>query len=205
MGDIGFFKVLSEGAVAAGVRRLEAVTGVAAEAYLRITDDTLNRTAALLKVSPTDVPSRLTTILEGYRKMEKELSEARRAFAKGSRSNNGSGAEIKEIAGIKFAGHVLDGVPPKELKSLVDDLKGEIGSGVVALITSNDGKASLVVGVTNDLTDKINAVDLVKAGSNALGGKGGGGRPDMAQAGGPDGLSAAKALAAIEGVLLEQA
>jgi len=110
-------------------------------------------------------------------------------------------SEAKDIAGVKFTGKVLDGMPAKELKSLADDLKGQIGSGVVAVISNTDGKASLVVGVTDDLTDKFSAVDLVRAGSAAVGGKGGGGRPDMAQAGGPDGAKGADALAAIEAAI----
>ena len=194
-GDIGYFKVLTEGAVAAGVRRIEAVTGPAAENVLAAESAGLAETAAILKVAPADVPSRVGALMDERRKLEKELADARRALATGGGS---AASDAKEIAGIKFTGKALDGVPPRELKSMADDLKGQVGSGVVALITANDGKASLVVGVTDDLTDKLSAVDLVRAGSEAVGGKGGGGRPDMAQAGGPDGSKANAALTAIE-------
>ena len=117
------------------------------------------------------------------------------------RRQGGSGAETKEVGGIKFASRLLEDVPPRDLKPLADELKAKIGSGVVALIANNEGKGSIVVGVTQDLTDRLSAVDLVRAGSEALGGKGGGGRPDMAQAGGPDGAAGGKALAAIEAAL----
>ena len=196
-GDIGFFKIIAESAVAAGVRRIEAVTGEAADSYVAAEAGALYDTAALLKVSPADVAGRVESLLEERRKLEKDLAEARRALATGG-GGNGGASDVKDVAGIKFAGKALDGMPPKELKSMADDLKGQIGSGVVALITANEGKASLVVGVTDDLTDKLSAVDLVRAGSEAVGGKGGGGRPDMAQAGGPDGAKINDALAAIE-------
>jgi len=196
-GDIGYFKVLTESAVAAGVRRIEAVTGPAAEKVLAAESAGLAETAAILKVAPADVPSRVEALMDERRKLEKELADARRALATGGGGGNAA-SDAKEIAGIKFTGKALDGVPPKELKSMADDLKGQVGSGVVALITANEGKASLVVGVTDDLTDKLSAVDLVRAGSEAVGGKGGGGRPDMAQAGGPDGSKADAALTAIE-------
>ncbi len=196
-GDIGFFKIIAESAVAAGVRRIEAVTGEAADSYVAAEAGALYDTAALLKVSPADVAGRVESLLEERRKLEKDLAEARRAMATGGGGSSGT-SDVKDVAGIKFAGKALDGMPPKELKSMADDLKGQIGSGVVALITANEGKASLVVGVTDDLTDKLSAVDLVRAGSEAVGGKGGGGRPDMAQAGGPDGAKINDALAAIE-------
>jgi len=196
-GDIGFFKIIAESAVAAGVRRIEAVTGEAADSYVAAEAGALYDTAALLRVSPADVAGRVESLLEERRKLEKDLAEARRALATGG-GGNGGASDVKDVAGIKFAGKALDGMPPKELKSMADDLKGQIGSGVVALITANEGKASLVVGVTDDLTDKLSAVDLVRAGSEAVGGKGGGGRPDMAQAGGPDGAKINDALAAIE-------
>ncbi len=196
-GDIGFFKIIAESAVAAGVRRIEAVTGEAADSYVAAEAGALYDTAALLKVSPADVAGRVESLLEERRKLEKDLAEARRALATGGGGGGGT-SDVKDVAGIKFAGKALENMPPKELKSMADDLKGQIGSGVVALITANEGKASLVVGVTDDLTDKLSAVDLVRAGSEAVGGKGGGGRPDMAQAGGPDGAKINDALAAIK-------
>ncbi len=195
-GDVGLFRIVSESAVAAGVRRIEAVTGAAAQSYIADEAKMLSDAAAVLKVSPADLPGRIESLLDERRKMEKEITELRRQMATGG--GGGSASDIKEISGIKFAGKTLDGVPAKDLKSLADDLKGQVGSGVVALISVNDGKASLVVGVTDDLAEKISAVDLVRAGSEAVGGKGGGGRPDMAQAGGPDGGNADAAINAIE-------
>ncbi len=197
-GDIGLFKIISDSAVSAGVRRIEALTGAAAFDFLAGEQSRLAQTAALLKSAPADVPDRIAGLLEERRKMEKELSELRRKLATGG--GNGGG-DIRQVAGIGFAPRVLDGVPAKELKPLADDLKSQIGSGVVALIAGNDGKASIVVGVTDDLTARISAVDLVRLGSEALGGKGGGGRPDMAQAGGPDASRAEAAIAAIEQAL----
>ena len=145
------------------------------------------------------MPARLAALVEERRKLERELVETRRRLATGG--GNGAASDIKEVRGIKFVPRVLDGVPAKDLKTMVDDLKKQVGSGVVALIAVNDGKASLVVGVTSDLTASNDAVKLVQAGSIALGGKGGGGRPDMAQAGGPDGKNAQDALAAIEAAI----
>ena len=203
-GDIGFFKIMSEGAVAAGIRRIEAVTGMTAEAYLGSIQTNLNAAAALLKVANTDVPKRIESLLEERRNMEKELTELRRALlSAGGRIDHGT-ADLKNVAGVNFIGRIMEGVPPRDLKSLADDLKNQINSGVVALVTSNEGKASLVVGVTNDLLTNFNAVDLVRVGSESVGGNGGGGRPDMAQAGGPDGSKSKNALAAIEKAMSEQ-
>jgi len=199
-GDIGFFKIVSESAVASGVRRIEAVTGAAAEAYVAQEAALLHQAANALRISATDLPARLTSLLEERRKLERELSDARRAAASG---NGAQKPAAKDLGGVKFAGRAIENVPAKELKSLADDLKREIGSGVIALVASSDGKASLVVGVTEDLTPRFNAVDLVRVGAEALGGKGGGGRPDMAQAGGPDPSRAAAALAAIERAIVE--
>ena len=196
-GDIGVFKLIGESAVAAGVRRIEALTGDGAVAYFAVADDTLRKTAALLKAQPSDVPARVEALLDERRKLERELADARRQMATGGGSG-GQAAEAKEVAGVRYQPKLLDGVPAKELKSLADDLKKQVGSGVVALVSVNDGKASVVVGVTDDLTGRLSAVDLVRAGSEAVGGKGGGGRPDMAQAGGPDGANGQKALDAIE-------
>ena len=197
-GDIGLFKIVGESAVAAGVRRVEAVTGQAAESYVADLSRSLAATADLLKSSPDQVLDRVNKLIEERRELEKQLADARRALATGG---GGNSADVKEISGIKFAGKSLENVPAKDLKGLADDLKKQVGSGVVALISVNEGKASLVVGVTDDLTGSLDAVELVKAGSEAVGGGGGGGRPDMAQAGGPDGSKAADALAAIEGMI----
>ncbi len=196
-GDIGLFRIVSESAVAAGVRRIEAVTGSAAQSYIASEAKTLSDAAAVLKVSPADVPGRIENLLDERRKLEKEVTELRRQLATGG-GGGGDALDIKEIAGVKFLGKTFDGVPAKDLKSLADDFKGQVGSGVVALVSVNDGKLSIVVGVTKDQTATNNAVDLVQTGAAAAGGKGGGGRPDMAQAGGPDGDKAEAVLAAIE-------
>ena len=192
-GDIGLFKVITETAVAAGVRRIEGVTGAAALAHLAENERLLGEAATLLKVPPADLPGRLGALLEERRNLERDLADARRAQATG-----GGADPAKDIGGTAFIGKSLTDVPAKDLKGLADDLKDQVGSGVVALVSVNEGKASLVVGVTEDLTGSLDAVGLVRAGSAALGGKGGGGRPDMAQAGGPDGDKAGEALAAIE-------
>ncbi len=188
---------MSESSLASGVRRIEALTGAAAEAYVDREEALLHEAANALKTSTAELPGRLANLLDERRKLERELAEARRALASG-----GGGAKsrpsTKDVNGIKFAGRAVADLPAKELKSLADDMKREIGSGVVALVTTAEGKASLVVGVTEDLTKRFNAVDLVKLGAAALGGKGGGGRPDMAQAGGPDAAQADAALAAVE-------
>ena len=202
-GDIGLFKILGEGAVSAGVRRIEALAGAAAEDHVRHQADLLAEAAATLKVRPEDLPARLAALVEGQRKIERELGEARRALALAG--GGGSGAspadEVREVGGVKLIGRVLNGVPGKDLKGMADEFKKKLGSGVVALIGVEDGKASAVVGVTDDLSKTLSAVELVKAGVLALGGKGGGGRPDMAQGGGPDGAKAGEALKAIEAAL----
>ncbi len=195
-GDIGMFKVTAEAAVAAGVRRLEAVTGEAALEYIGAREAIIDSAAHALSAAPSDVPARVSALLHERRAMERELAELRRKLAEG-----GGGAappEVQNVNGVPYATRLLEDIPAKELKPLVDSLKGQLGSGVVAVVSVSDGKASLVVGVTEDLVGQVSAIDLVRAGSAALGGKGGGGRPDMAQAGGPDGASAAAALKAIE-------
>jgi alanyl-tRNA synthetase len=195
-GDIGYFKIVAESAVAAGVRRIEALTGAAAESYVESEEAWLREAANTLRTSPAELPGRLQTLIEERKRLERDLSEAQRLIALGGGAAQKSAA--KEVGGIKFAGRAVDNLPAKELKSLADDMKREIGSGVVALVASADGKASIVVGVTDDLTKRFNAVDLVRIGAEALGGKGGGGRPDLAQAGGPDAAQASAALAAVE-------
>ena len=200
-GDIGLFKIVSESAVAAGVRRIEVVTGQAAEDYMAAQDAALREAAGVLKAAPADVPERVRALVEDKRRLEDELSDMRRRLATGGGVGGEAAAETKDIGGVTFAPRLLDGMPAKDLKSLADDLKQQIGSGVVAVVSNTDGKASLVVGVTDDLTERLSAVDLVRAGSEAVGGKGGGGRADMAQAGGPDGGSGQAALDAIEQAL----
>ncbi len=201
-GDIGFFKVVSETAVAAGVRRIEAVTGEAARRYVAEREAIVEAVAAALNTAPAEVPERVEGLLAERRRLEREVAELRRKLAEGG---GGSGPATREIGGVKFATRKLSEVPAKELKPLVDSLKGQIGSGVVAVVSVTDGKASLVVGVTDDLVDRFDAVELVRTGSAALGGKGGGGRRDMAQAGGPDASAAERALEAIEKAIAEAA
>jgi alanyl-tRNA synthetase len=203
-GDIGLLRIVSEGAVSAGIRRIEALTGVTAREYLLHQEELLQQAATALKSSPAELPARVASLVEERRKLERELADARRALATGGGGGDG-GSVAEEVAGVKFAGRKLDGVPARELKAMVDDLKKKIGSGLVALVAVEDGKASVVVGVTDDLTTRLNAVDFVRAGVAELGGKGGGGRPDMAQGGGPDGAKADAALAAIKQALAQKA
>ncbi|MFO1085773.1 MAG: alanine--tRNA ligase [Reyranellaceae bacterium] len=204
-GDIGLFKIVGEGAVAAGVRRIEALAGAAAEDHVREQVRLLAEAASILKVRPEDLPARLSALVNGQRRVERELADARRALALAGSGSAGASAadEVRDIGGVKLIGRVLNGVPGKDLKGMADEFKKKLGSGVVALIGVEDGKASAVVGVTDDLSKSLSAVELVKAGVAALGGKGGGGRPDMAQGGGPDGSKATQALQAIEAALAE--
>ncbi len=196
-GDIGLVRILGDSAVSSGVRRLEAVTGEAARAYLSEQDERVKALAGALKVQPGEVLSRVEALMDERRKLEKELADAKRKLAMGG-GQAGSEEAVREVAGVKFLGKAISGVDPKDLKGLADDGKASIGSGVVTLIgVSDDGKASAVVAVTPDLVGRFSAVDLVRVASAALGGKGGGGRPDMAQAGGPDGAKADEAIEAV--------
>ncbi|TCA18745.1 alanine--tRNA ligase [Rhizobium leguminosarum bv. viciae] len=196
-GHIGLIRVLGESAVGAGVRRIEAVTGESAREYLAEQDERVKTLAASLKVQPGEVLSRVEALMDERRKLEKELADAKRKLAMGG-GQGGSVDAVREVAGVKFLGKAISGVDPKDLKGLADDGKTSIGSGVVALVgVSDDGKASAVVAVTPDLVQRYSAVDLVRIASAALGGKGGGGRPDMAQAGGPDGSKADEAIEAV--------
>jgi alanyl-tRNA synthetase len=194
-GDIGLFKIVGEMAVASGVRRIEALTGAAAEAFVSGEEGLLRQAAAALRTSPTELPARIAGVVEERRRLERELAEVRRTLASSGPSPKSAGKWIGEIA---FEARLVDGVPGRELKSLADDLKRRINSGVVAVVSRADGKAAIVVGVTPDLTGRFNAVELVRLGAEALGGKGGGGRADLAQGGGPETASAEAALAAIE-------
>ncbi len=197
-GDIGLFKIVSESALAAGVRRIQAATGYGALVYFNRQDERLHAIAEILKASPAEAQSRVEVLVNDKKRLEKEVSDLRRKLATGG----GAESESKVIKGVNFTSRVLEGVPANELKPMADELKAKLGSGVVALVSvGEDSKASLVVAVTPDLTAKINAVNLVKAGVEKLGGKGGGGRPDMAQGGGPDGAQANDAVTAIEAIL----
>ncbi len=198
-GDIGLVTVVSEGAVAAGVRRVEALTGDAARHHLAADSRRLRGLAELLKVPVGDAAARLEAVLDERRKLERELADARRKLAMGG----GAGvAPVREVGGVKLFARSVSGVEMKDLKSLADDGKKLIGSGVVAIVgVAEDGKAGIVVGVTDDMTARFDAVSLVRAGAEKLGGKGGGGRRDLAQAGGPEGALANEALAAIEAAM----
>ncbi len=196
-GDIGALKIVAESAVAAGVRRIEAVAGGAFIAWAEQQEDLLARAADALKAAPADIPARIGQLLDDRRKLERDLAETRKQLATGG----GAGPAAKQVNGITFAGRVLDGVPAKDLKGMADEIKKQIGSGVVALISTDGGKASLVVAVSEDLAGRYDAVALVKTGAEAVGGKGGGGRPDMAQAGGPDAAAAQAALDRIEAAI----
>jgi len=198
-GDIGLIKILSQSSVSSGVRRIEAVTGEGALAYLRQQGKYISDAAVTLKTTEAGLPERVETLVLERKKMEKEISELRRKVAaSGGASGSTSEPDVKEFGGVKFTAKVLDKIPAKELKPMADELKIQLGSGVITLIAVNEGRASIVVAVTDDLTGKISAVDLVRIGSEKLGGKGGGGRPDMAQAGGPDATKANDAISAIE-------
>jgi alanyl-tRNA synthetase len=201
-GDIGLIFGLSDAGVAAGVRRIEALTGKAARKAANAVAGVARAASSELKVSLDDVPARIGTLLDDRRRLERELAEARKKLAMGGGAKAAAGDGVRDVNGVKLMARAVTGVELKDLRSLADEGKKQVGSGVVAIVaTGEDGKAGLVVGVTNDLTGRFNAVDLVRKGAEALGGKGGGGRPDMAQAGGPDGSKADAALAAIEAAL----
>jgi alanyl-tRNA synthetase len=196
-GDIGLVSVVGEGAVAAGVRRLEAMTGSAARRELNTASRRLDSLAGLLKVPAGEAEARLAALIEERRKLDRDLSDARKKLAMGG----GGGATddpVREIAGARLLARAVTGIEMKDLKSLADEAKTRVGSGVVAIVgVAEDGKAGVVVGVTPDMTERFDAVALVRAASEQLGGKGGGGRRDMAQAGGPDGAKAQAALDAV--------
>ena len=195
-GDIGLVSIVGESAVAAGVRRLEAMTGNSARLRLKEESRLLDGLASLLKVPAHEAGNRLAALIEERRKLDRELTDARKKLAMGG----GGAAEdpVREVAGAKLLARAVTGIEMKDLKSLADEAKSRIGSGVVAIVgVAEDGKAGIVVGVTPDMTERFDAVALVRAGSEQLGGKGGGGRRDMAQAGGPDGDKAQAALDAV--------
>ncbi len=205
-GDIGLVRIVGETASASGVRRLEALTADGARAYLNQQDTLLKDTAALLKTKPGDVAVRVKALIDEKKQLERQLSDVKKQVAlsagAGGSANSGGGDAIQTIGAVKLLARTVEGLNPKDLRSLVDDGKKQVGSGIVVIAGKTDaGKAGLAVGVTNDITNTWSAVDLVKAGADALGGKGGGGRPDMAQAGGPDGDKAGDAVKAIEAVL----
>lgn len=198
LGDIGLFKVVGEGAVSSGVRRVEALTGEAARAYLTARDDRLREAAASLKSTPDEVPARVAALIEDRRRLERELAEAKKALAMGG---GGEAAGPEQVGGVAFIGQVLNDFEAKGLRGAVDEAKQRLGSGIAVMLAVNEGRASVAVGITVDLVATHNAVDLLKVAVATLGGQGGGGRPDMAQGGGPDGDKAADALAAVREAL----
>jgi alanyl-tRNA synthetase len=202
-GDIGLISLVGEAGVAAGVRRIEALTGKAARKAAHKQLQVLKAAAAELKVPVEEMPGRVAVLLDERKKLERDLSEARKRLAMGGGGTDaGEAGDVRQVNGVKLLARAVSGIELKELRSLADEGKRQVGSGVVAIVaTAEDGKAGIVVGVTDDLTNRFNAVELVKKGAEALGGKGGGGRPDMAQAGGPDGSKADAALKAIEAAL----
>jgi alanyl-tRNA synthetase len=201
LGDIQLFKIISESAVSSGVRRIEALTGEAARQWLTDRDSKLREAAVALKSSPDEVPARIVSLVEERRRLERELADAKKALAMGGGSVKTDSAAPEQVNGHGFLGQVVNGLNPKDLRSTVDTMKQRVGSGVAVLVAVNEGRASVAVGVTDDLAGLLSAVDLVKAAVAALGGQGGGGRTDMAQGGGPDGSKASEALEAVKDAL----
>ena len=200
LGDIGLFKIVGESAVASGVRRIEALTGEAARLWLSERESALKAVAATLRTTPEEAPARVAALADQLRRLERDLADAKKALALGG----GTGiapAGPETVGDIAFIGQIVEGLDPKDLRGLVDENKKRLVSGISAIIAVTDGRASIAAGVTEDLTARFSAVDLVRAGVEALGGKGGGGRPDMAQGGGPDGAQAQAALDAVRALL----
>ena len=199
-GDIGIFRIVSEGAVSSGVRRIEALTGEAAREWLVSREEALKSAASEIRATPEEVPARIAALLSERKALEKELADAKKALALTGGGGPAQSAD-EEIAGVKFSGRVLDGLSPKELRPLLDEAKQRLGSGIAAAVAVNDGKAAFAVAVTDDLTERFSAVELVRVGVETLGGKGGGGRPDLAQGGGPDGSKGEDAIAAVRAAI----
>jgi len=201
LGDIALFKIISESAVSSGVRRIEALTGEAARAWLTGRDERLRSAAAILKSSPEEVPARVAQLVEERRKLERELADAKKALALGGGGANADAAGPEQVGGHAFLAQVVEGLDPKGLRGAVDEMKARVGSGVAMLVAVNEGRASVAIGVTDDVAQDHSAVDLVRIAVATLGGQGGGGRPDMAQGGGPDGAKAAEAVTAVRSAL----
>jgi alanyl-tRNA synthetase len=201
-GDIGLLSIVGEGAVASGVRRIEARTAEGARAWLTSQSRALQDIAAQMRAPLDEAPNRLAQLLDERKKLERELAEARRKLAMGGGGGGAGGPEARDVGGVRLLTRAVEGIDAKDLKSLVDDAKKSIGSGIVAIASASpDGKAGIVVGVTEDLTQRYSAVEFVRVASAALGGKGGGGRPDLAQAGGPNAAAIDQALASVEDAL----
>jgi alanyl-tRNA synthetase len=201
LGDIQLLKIVSESAVSSGVRRIEALTGEAARQWLNDRDAKLREAAATLKSAPDEVPARIVALVEERKRLERELADAKKVLAMGGGAAKADATAPEDVNGHKFLGQIVEGLDPKDLRAAVDDMKKRLGSGIGALIAVNEGRASVAVGVTDDLIGQVSAVDLVKAAVAMLGGQGGGGRPDMAQGGGPDGSKAKEALDAVRDAL----
>ena len=201
-GDIGLFRLVSESGISAGVRRIEAVVGRRALDLMRIQNQVIESLMNTLKsTNPDDMNTKIGTLLDEKKRLEKEVSELRQKVALSAANPTSGTSDVQTVNGISFVGKILTGTPAKELKPLVDAFKKKIGSGVIALISNCDGKISIVIGVTSDLTHKYNAVELVRAAALVVGGQGGGGRPDMAQAGGTEAGQVQAALHKIESLL----
>jgi alanyl-tRNA synthetase len=201
-GDIGVISVIGESAVGSGVRRIEALTGNAARHNANALAQLAKATASELRVPVDEAPARVLALLDERKRMERELSDAKKKLAMGGGGKSDGADGVRQVGDVKLVARAVEGIDLKDLRSLADEGKKKVGSGVVAIVgVTEDGKAGIVVGVTNDLVSRFNAVELVRKGAEALGGKGGGGRPDMAQAGGPDGSKADAALAAVEAAL----
>ncbi len=202
-GDIGIISVVGDSGVASGVRRIEALTGNTARASANVFARLAKATASELRVPVEDVPNRIAALLDERKRLERDLSDAKKKLAMGGGGKADGADGIRHVGDVKLMARAVDGIDLKDLRSLADEGKKQVGSGIVAIVgVSGDGKAGIVVGVTDDLVSRFNAVDLVRKGAEVLGGKGGGGRPDMAQAGGPDGSKADAALAAIEAAIV---
>ncbi|MCD6034770.1 MAG: alaS [Rickettsiales bacterium] len=201
-GDIALFKIVSEGAVAAGIRRIEALTGQEAFAYLSQKERLLSALAGQLKTTPDALPERIAGLLDERKQLEKALSDARKSAAMGG---GAAGVQKENINGFEFIGQTFEGIPPKDLREVAEDLKKQVESGIIVAAASFEGKASIIVAVTDDLTDRFNAPDLVRIAASATGGQGGGGKPNFAQAGGPDGSKAAEAVSAVRDSLVQAA
>lgn len=200
LGDIGVLRVVSESAVSSGIRRIEALTGEGARQWLVHREDQLKGAASILRTTPDEVEARVTALLDERKKLERELAEAKKALALGGGGGAAPAAD-ETVNGVTFSGQVIEGLDAKELRGLLDQAKQRMGSGVAVIVAVNEGKASIAAAVTADLTERVSAVDLVRAGVEALGGKGGGGRADMAQGGGPDGTKGAEAIAAVKAII----
>src|SRR5690348_3004721 len=201
LGDIQLFKITGESAVSSGVRRIEALTGEAARKWMSEREAKLREAAATLKSAPDEVPARIASLVEERKRLESELAAAKKQLAMGGGASKSEGPAPEDVNGHKFLGQVVEGFDPKGLRAAVDDMKKRLGSGIGALVAVNEGRASVAVGVTDDLAGQVSAVDLVKAAVATLGGQGGGGRADMAQGGGPDGSKAKEAIEAVKDAL----